>query len=255
MLAEFQSTEYDLGIAVLRTAQDWMNGIVIVPGSCSMFRTALLREVGGFKSHLIAEDAAAGMELRRRFPGMRIRQDLTAVALTEVPLTVKTLCNQWRRWNFGVMQVMMDHREIFVRPDKYGGLTLQLWWSLYGLIVPTLLLPVTYLMIVVTAFDRSWLNLLIYPLIFIVYRIATTIVSMIIMREWMNPFTAIWYRIINDPLQIYLAVTCWYKVLSGNVQSRKIWSKIPRQGVPQGESKPATQVAAQASGEESPPPG
>ena len=240
MLAEFQSTEYDLGIAVLRTAQDWMNGIVIVPGSCSMFRTALLREVGGFKSHLIAEDAAAGMELRRRFPGMRIRQDLTAVALTEVPLTVKTLCNQWRRWNFGVMQVMMDHREIFVRPDKYGGLTLQLWWSLYGLIVPTLLLPVTYLMIVVTAFDRSWLNLLIYPMIFIVYRIVTTIVSMIIMREWMNPFTAIWYRIINDPLQIYLAVTCWYKVLSGNVQSRKIWAKIPRQGVQQDGSKPAT---------------
>lgn|GEM_PF-6592320 len=240
MLAEFQSTEYDLGIAVLRTAQDWMNGIVIVPGSCSMFRTALLREVGGFKSHLIAEDAAAGMELRRRFPGMRIRQDITAVALTEVPLTVKTLCNQWRRWNFGVMQVMMDHREIFVRPDKYGGLTIQLWWSLYGLIVPTLLMPVTYLMIVVTAFNRNWLNLLIYPLIFIIYRIATTLVSMVIMREWLNPLTSIWYRIINDPLQIYLAVTCWYKVLSGNVQSRKIWSKIPRQGVPQAAASTST---------------
>jgi hypothetical protein len=56
---------------------------------------------------------------------------------------------------------------------------------------------------------------------------------MVIMREWLNPLTSIWYRIVNDPLQIYLAVTCWYKVLSGNVQSRKIWSKIPRQGVPQ----------------------
>jgi hypothetical protein len=45
-----------------------------------------------------------------------------------------------------------------------------------------------------------------------------------------RPLTAIWYRIINDPLQIYLAVTCWYKVLSGNVQPRKIWSKLPCQG-------------------------
>jgi peptidoglycan-N-acetylglucosamine deacetylase len=233
MLAEFQSAEYDLGIAVLRTAQDWMNGIVIVPGSCSMFRTDLLREIKGFKSHLIAEDAAAGMELRRRFPGMRIRQDLTSVALTEVPLTVKSLCSQWRRWTFGVMQVMMDHREIFVRPDKYGGLTLHLWWSLYGLIVPTLLMPLTYFMIVVTAVDRNWRNLLIYPLIFIMYRAVTTLVSIVIMREWMNPLTAIWYRIINDPLQIYLAVTCWYKVLSGNVQPKKIWSKLPRQGQPQ----------------------
>ena len=232
MLAEFQSAEYDLGIAVMRTAQDWMNGIVIVPGSCSMFRTALLREVGGFKSHLIAEDAAAGMELRRRFPGMRIRQDITAVALTEVPLTSKALRSQWRRWTFGVMQVMMDHREIFVRPDKYGGLTIQLWWSLYGLIVPTLLLPVTYVLIVVTAVNHNYRNLLIYPVIFIVYRVVTTLVSMVIMREWLNPLTSVWYRIVNDPLQIYLAVTCWYKVLSGNVQTRKIWSKIPRQGTP-----------------------
>lgn len=239
MLAEFQATEYNLVIAVMRTAQDWMNGIVIVPGCCSMFRTALLREVGGFKSHLVAEDAAAGLELRRRFPGMRIRQDITAVALTEVPLTVKSLCNQWRRWTFGVMQVMMDHREIFVRPDKYGGLTIQLWWTLYALIVPTLLLPVVYLMIVATAFNHNWRNLLVYPLIFIFYRIVTTLVSMVIIREWMNPLTSIWYRVVNDPLQTYLAVTCWYKVLSGNVQPRKIWTKLPRQGVPQAEIKAA----------------
>ena len=244
MLAEFQSAEYDLGIAVLRTAQDWMNGIVIVPGSCSMFRTDLLREIKGFKSHLIAEDAAAGMELRRRFPGMRIRQDITSVALTEVPLTIKTLCSQWRRWTFGVMQVMMDHREIFVRPDKYGGLTIQLWWSLYGLIVPTLLMPLTYFMIVVTAADRNWRNLLIYPLIFVIYRTVTTLVSIVIMREWMNPLTAIWYRIINDPLQMYLAITCWYKVLSGNVQPRKIWSKLPRQGEPQQASTATAKVRA-----------
>jgi cellulose synthase/poly-beta-1,6-N-acetylglucosamine synthase-like glycosyltransferase len=252
MLAEFQSTEYDLGIAVMRTAQDWMNGIVIVPGSCSMFRTALLREVGGFKSHLIAEDAAAGMELRRRFPGMRIRQDITAVALTEVPLTAKALRSQWRRWTFGVMQVMMDHREIFVRPDKYGGLTIQLWWSLYGLIVPTLLLPLTYLLIVVTAFNHDWRNLLIYPAIFIVYRVVTTLVSMVIMREWMNPLTSIWYRIVNDPLQIYLSVTCWYKVLSGNVQSRKIWTKIPRQGIQQAGVKAAPDSPALAAAGRSP---
>ena len=237
MLSEFQSTEYDLGIAVLRTAQDWMNGIVIVPGSCAMFRTSLLREIGGFKSHLIAEDAAAGMELRRRFPGMRIRQDITAVALTEVPLTVKGLCSQWRRWNFGVMQVMMDHREIFVRPDKYGGLTLQLWWAFYGMIIPTLFLPITYILIVVTATNHNWRSLLIYPLIFIIYRVVTTLVSMAIMREWMNPFNAVWYRIINDPLQIYLAVTCWTKVLTGNVQPRKIWAKLERQGTSQDESK------------------
>ena len=146
----------------------------------------------------------------------------------------------------------MDHREIFVRPDKYGGLTIQFWWSLYGLIVPTLLLPVTYLIMVFTAFNHNWRNLLIYPLIFIAYRIVTTLVSMVIMREWMNPLTSIWYRIVNDPLQMYLAVTCWYKVLSGNVQPRKIWTKIPRQGTPQAEIRAAPDLPALAAAGRSP---
>jgi len=242
MLSEFQAAEYDLGIATMRTAQDWMNGIVIVPGSCSMFRTSLLRSIGGFKSHIIAEDAAAGLELRRRYPGMRIRQDLTSVALTEVPHTVKTMFNQWRRWQFGVMQVMVEHREIFGRPDKYGGLTIQLWWSLYSLIVPTLFLPITYVMIIVTAVSGNWHNLVLYPAVFLAYRILTTIVSMFVMREWMNPVTAIWYRIINDPMQMYLAITCWSRVLTGNVQTKKIWTKLPRQGYVShdGKSSPPT---------------
>ncbi len=88
-------------------------------------------------------------------PGDGDPADITAVALTEVPLTVKSLTNRWRRWNFGVMQVMMDDREIFVRPDKYRGLTLHLCWALYGLTVPTPLLLSTYVMIVITAVDHS----------------------------------------------------------------------------------------------------
>jgi hypothetical protein len=55
---------------------------------------------------------------------------------------------------------------------------------------------------------------------------------MIILRSKMNPFAAIWYRFINDPLQIYLTVVCFWMVLSGRMPStRKIWSQVPRSGV------------------------
>jgi hypothetical protein len=57
-----------------------------------------------------------------------------------------------------------------------------------------------------------------------------TLVSMAIMREWMNPFDAVWYRLINDPLWIYLTVTCWWKVLRGNLQPRKISSSCRGRG-------------------------
>jgi hypothetical protein len=55
---------------------------------------------------------------------------------------------------------------------------------------------------------------------------------MIILRSKMNPFAAIWYRFINDPLQIYLTVVCFWMVLSGRMPTtRKIWSQVPRSGV------------------------
>jgi hypothetical protein len=59
-----------------------------------------------------------------------------------------------------------------------------------------------------------------------------TVIAMIILRAKMNPFSAIWYRFINDPLQIYLTVVCFWMVLSGRMPTtRKIWSQVPRSGV------------------------
>jgi hypothetical protein len=48
----------------------------------------------------------------------------------------------------------------------------------------------------------------------------------------MNPFAAIWYRFINDPLQIYLTAVCFWMILSGRMPTtRKIWTQVPRSGV------------------------
>jgi hypothetical protein len=55
---------------------------------------------------------------------------------------------------------------------------------------------------------------------------------MIILRTRMNPFIAIWYRFINDPLQIYLTIVCFWMILSGRMPTtRKIWLQVPRSGI------------------------
>jgi len=42
---------------------------------------------------------------------------------------------------------------------------------------------------------------------------------------------AIRYRLINDPLQIYLMIVCFWMILTGRMPStRKIWSQVPRSG-------------------------
>jgi cellulose synthase/poly-beta-1,6-N-acetylglucosamine synthase-like glycosyltransferase/peptidoglycan/xylan/chitin deacetylase (PgdA/CDA1 family) len=231
-IAEFQAAEYDLGIALVRAVQNLSNGIVIVPGAFSAFRTEWLREVGYLPDRVVAEDAEAPQRMRRVRPRMRILQDLTAVAYTEVPLTFKVLRRQWRRWTIGVLQTLWEHREIFYRMDKYQLLTLQWWFALYGVTVPAIFLPLSYAMVIYGAASGTLGPIYLFPAIFIAFRAVQTIASMIILRSKMNPFVAIWYRFVNDPLQIYLTIVCFWMILSGRMPTtRKIWSQVPRSGV------------------------
>ena len=232
MIANFQAAEYDLGIALTRAVQNLSNGIVIVPGAYSAFRTQWLREVGFMPDRVVAEDAEAPQRMRRRRPRMRIVQDLHAVAYTEVPLTFKVLRRQWRRWTIGVLQTLFEHREIFYRMDKYQLLTLQWWFALYGSVVPQLFLPLSYIMLIYGLTQGTLGPIYLFPIIFIGFRAVQTVIAMIILRAKMNPFAAIWYRFINDPLQIYLTAVCFWMVLSGRMPTtRKIWSQVPRSGV------------------------
>ena len=232
MIANFQAAEYDLGIALTRAVQNLSNGIVIVPGAYSAFRTQWLREVGFMPDRVVAEDAEAPQRMRRRRPRMRIVQDLHAIAYTEVPLTFKVLRRQWRRWTIGVLQTLFEHREIFYRMDKYQLLTLQWWFALYGSVVPQLFLPLSYIMLIYGLTQGTLGPIYLFPIIFIGFRAVQTVIAMIILRAKMNPFAAIWYRFINDPLQIYLTVVCFWMVLSGRMPTtRKIWSQVPRSGV------------------------
>jgi cellulose synthase/poly-beta-1,6-N-acetylglucosamine synthase-like glycosyltransferase len=232
VIAEFQAAEYDLGIALIRSVQNLSNSIVIVPGAFSAFRTEWLREVGFLPDRVVAEDAEAPQRMRRVRPRMRILQDLTAIAYTEVPLSFKVLRKQWRRWTIGVLQTLFEHREIFYRMDKYQLLTLQWWFALYGNVIPSLFLPLSYAMIIYGAVSGTLGPIYLFPAIFIAFRAVQTIASMIILRTKMNPFVAIWYRLINDPLQIYLTAVCYWMVLTGRMPTtRKIWTQVPRSGV------------------------
>lgn len=232
LIAEFQSAEYDLGIALIRSVQNLTNSIVIVPGAFSAFRTEWLREVGYLPDRVVAEDAEAPQRMRRIRPRMRILQDLTAVAYTEVPLTFKVLRTQWRRWTIGVLQTLWEHNEIFYRMDKYQLLTLQWWFALYGNVIPALFLPLSYAMIIYGAVTGTLRtnSIYLYPVLFIAFRAVQTIASMIILRTKMNPLTAIWYRFVNDPLQIYLTIVCYWMVLSGRFRKVAVQPAQPPNG-------------------------
>ena len=181
---------------------------------------------------VVAEDAEAPQRMRRRLPRMRIVQDIHAVAYTEVPLTFKVLRRQWRRWTIGVLQTLFEHREIFYRMDKYqaahaavvvrpvrqrGAAAVPAAVVHHahlranpGLARPDLPLPDHFHRLPCRA-DRDRDD---HPA-----------------RED-KPVLDVWYRFINDPLQIYLTAVCFWMILSGRMPTtRKIWSQVPRSGV------------------------
>jgi hypothetical protein len=65
-------------------------------------------------------------------------------------------------------------------------------------------------------------------IIFTGLRVMMSVVAMVIVREWSwDPVTAVFYRFLNDPLQIYLAVRSMFSVTTGRAVS---WGKVPRYG-------------------------
>ncbi len=216
LLFHFQQAEYNLGIALMRVAQG-KNGIMIVPGACSAWRTSVMRQIG-MPFDTLGEDANAGLELRE--VGYTVVQDIRAVALTQVPDTMKGIARQWLRWTFGMVQNLWKHKAIMVQPGKYGGLTWVMWYTVLSLVIPIALLPLSYGVTILAALAGNWSGLALFLAVFTGFRLLQNLTAMVVLREWSwDPVTAVFYRFINDPLQIWLAYRVVFAMVTGRLIS------------------------------------
>ena len=82
---------------------DWP---VPLGGSSNHFRTALLREIGGWDAWNVTEDADLGIRIARA--GLTTG-DLASTTWEEAPNTLRSWLNQRTRWMKGWMQTMLVH--------------------------------------------------------------------------------------------------------------------------------------------------
>lgn len=216
LLFRFQQAEYNLGIGLMRVAQG-KNGILIVPGACSAWRTSAMRKIG-VPGDTVGEDADAGLELREA--GFTVVQDIRAVAITQAPDTLKGIAKQWTRWTFGTVQNLWKHKKIMVRVGEYGALTWVMWYSVMGLLIPIVLMPLNYAITITAVASGNWSELVIYLAVFTGFRLLQNLTAMVVLREWSwDPLTAVFYRFINDPLQVYLAYRTVFAIATGRLVS------------------------------------
>lgn len=93
------------------------NSIHVTPGPLSVYRTKVVKELGGFRKGHKTEDMELAMRIQLHHH--KIVQCDKAFVFTKAPYSIKSLYHQRIRWNYGTFKNLVDYRKmIFNR--KYG---------------------------------------------------------------------------------------------------------------------------------------
>jgi cellulose synthase/poly-beta-1,6-N-acetylglucosamine synthase-like glycosyltransferase len=137
-----QVIEYLRAFLIGREAWAQGNMMMIISGAFGLFRTDLVRAVGGYRSKAIGEDfdlvARLHRHLLERGVEYRIQFVPDPVCWTEVPSDLRSLGRQRARWQKGLLDTLLPNRDMLFRP-RYGRIG---WFALPYLWVFELLAPV-----------------------------------------------------------------------------------------------------------------
>ena len=118
-----QVIEYLRAFLIGREAWAQGNMLTIISGAFGVFRTDLVRAVGGYRAHAIGEDFDLVARLHRHLLDKRADYRIQFVpdpmCWTEVPSDLTSLGRQRARWQKGLLDVLWSTRDMLFR-DRYG---------------------------------------------------------------------------------------------------------------------------------------
>jgi cellulose synthase/poly-beta-1,6-N-acetylglucosamine synthase-like glycosyltransferase/spore germination protein YaaH/peptidoglycan/xylan/chitin deacetylase (PgdA/CDA1 family) len=129
----WQALEYITSQNFERRALNTFSAVSVVPGAIGAWRTQAVRDLGGYQTDTVAEDADLTMALLQA--GYKVEYEDRAIAYTEAPTTANGLMRQRFRWSFGILQAVYKHRKATVREGALG------WIAIPNIIVFQIMLP------------------------------------------------------------------------------------------------------------------
>lgn len=105
-----QSIEYQM-FAYTKKVLGLLDGVMVAPGAFSVYRTDVLKKIGGYKKAHNMEDLE--LTLRLQTSGYKVDQCHNGVVYTKGPDTVRALYKQRLRWGYGFLQNAIDYRQSF----------------------------------------------------------------------------------------------------------------------------------------------
>jgi cellulose synthase/poly-beta-1,6-N-acetylglucosamine synthase-like glycosyltransferase len=136
-----QVVEYLRAFLIGREAWGRGNMLMIISGAFGVFRSDLVRAVGGYRARAIGEDFDLVARLHRHLmdkkEDYKIQFVPDPVCWTEVPSDWESLARQRSRWQKGLMDVLWPNKDMLFRPryGRIGWVALPYLW-LFELLAP-----------------------------------------------------------------------------------------------------------------------
>ncbi len=145
VLERIQWFEYLLSI-YLRKLMAFLNIIYVTPGPGSIYRTKLVKKLGGFDKNNLVEDTDIALKIQKS--GYRIENSLHTMVETDVPTSFAGLLKQRIRWYTGYMENMLfkhadlifdtrnPHLGVFLIPTNFVVQALMIYTFFYAIYLP-----------------------------------------------------------------------------------------------------------------------
>lgn len=126
-LPSFQVLEYLRSFYSGRVGLDTLESLIILSGAFGVFRTDVVRDIGGYRTDTFTEDLDLVIRLHKTMIESNEDYDIAfvpaPVAWTEVPEQLSVFTSQRRRWYNGLLENLITHRKMLFNP-RYGAVGL-----------------------------------------------------------------------------------------------------------------------------------
>jgi len=116
IISKIQKIEY-LIAGVIRSLMSSIETLHLTHGVMTVYRTSLLKKLGGFDELTLTDDFEMGMRLI--YHGYKIKMEAKAAVFTHPPLTFKALWRQRVRWFRGYISHHIQYSKMFLN-QRYG---------------------------------------------------------------------------------------------------------------------------------------
>ena len=243
-IVRIQIVEYLRAFLLGRSGWSRFGALILISGASGMFRREVLVEVGGLDLDSIGEDFELVMRIHRHMieNGRDYRVAFVAepVSWTEVPVTLKVLRAQRKRWHRGLWETLWKYRGMCLNPryGRVGMVAIPYSWA-FELVAPVI--ELVGFVLVVLGFALGVVATP-YALIFMAvaygYALLVTLVAMTVEELTFHKYTrwrdlgAILMSAVLENLG-YRQATAWWRLegwwasLRGKQQ---VWGTMTRQG-------------------------